>query len=106
MARYLFRCDVCGTEEDLDYKIGTRPDTVPCTGVSCSGIAHFILIPPGTMTHSYRDGQKRKGFQDMREAAKLNNLSAGLPEGSTERKEIDREISTKLKVDIRKDNAM
>lgn len=101
MARYLFHCSSCDTDTDLDYPIGTRPDQAPCP--VCAKVAEYVLVPPGIMTHSYLDGQKRKGYQDIREASKLN-VEAASTDDPQKKKEIHAEISNKLKVDIRKDS--
>lgn len=86
MPNYAFKCGKCGAEADHMFKMGERPEQVPC--VECGGMSKFLLIPPGIMTHSYLDGTKR--FSGAKEAAKLNTLAARA-EGS-EKQDIEKEI--------------
>lgn len=101
MARYQFHCENCEQDMDLDFPIGTRPDETQCP--ECTGLAKYVFIAPAIMTHSYLDGTRRKGWQDMREASKLNKLAANLDPNSTERKAIEKEVTNKLRVDIKRD---
>lgn len=72
------------------FPMGQRPEQVACD--ECGGMSKFKLIPPGIMTHSYLDGQKRKGYQDLKEASKLNVL-ASRTDNQAEKAEIKKELN-------------
>lgn len=100
MPNYSYYCESCETTSDHLFRIGSRPDTAPCG--ECDKSAIYVLVPPAIMTHAYLDGTKRKGFQDLKEASKLNRLAAGT-DNQAEKQTLKNEIQNKLRVNISKD---
>ena len=103
MPNYSYECKVCAAGEELILfaKYEERDNQV-CP--ECSTPVTRQISAPNVMRASYPDGTKRKGFQDLKEAAKLNREAAGEKAGSERRKEIVSQIR-KMRVDISKDKA-
>jgi hypothetical protein len=101
MPTYMFCCEdsECEIVQELFFTIASRPDSVEC--IACGKSAKHKIAAPMVMRASYPDGVKRRGFADLKEAAKLNKQAAGLR--SDQRGEIQKEIR-KMKVDISKEN--
>lgn len=75
MPTYVYYCVDCETAQDAFYTLKeTRPDTLRCQ--SCGGIANYQLRAPVILKASYLDGQRKKQWQDLREASKLNKAAA------------------------------
>lgn len=94
---YSYKCQTCDSITVDNYKMAERPEHIEC---ACGGIAKFIITAVGIMTHSYADGVKRRGFQDLKEASKLNMAAAGTDD-LKKKAEIRAEIS-KLNVKLEK----
>lgn len=90
MAVYNFFCETCDQVFDGHFKIGTRPDKIPCPG-GCGQEAEYRISAPMVMKASYPDGHKRKGWADLKAAAKLNIEAAGA------KKETAAEIKQEIK---------
>lgn len=75
MPRYAFQCEECQYIMDRDYRLTeVRPECLSCE--ACGKNSNYLLIPPLPMLKSTLDGQKRKGYQDLKEASKLNVLAS------------------------------
>lgn len=71
MPNYHYFCEACSQETEAHYKLSeTRPDTITC--VHCQELAEYRIASPMVMNASLPDGSKRKGFQDLKEAARLH----------------------------------
>lgn len=88
MPSYTFYCEDCNTVTDATYVYTERPETIPCT--ACEGTAKYQISAPMVLRASYRDGVKRAGWKDLREASKLNKEAAVAKDGN--RKQIEKEI--------------
>lgn len=89
MPNYGFLCEDCGTVTEEFHKISGRPDGIVC---ACGGIAHHQISTPAIVGKaSFLDGQRRKGWSDLKEASKLNVEAAGTKKQDT-KKEIAKEI--------------
>lgn len=88
MPNYSYQCEKCASISDHFCKYEDRPEQIVC---DCGGMAKFKLIPPGIMTHSYMDGQGRKGYKDLKEASKLN-VAAARTDNPQEKAEIKKEM--------------
>ena len=76
MPTYTYCCDICGHVTDAHFRLSeTRPETVQCE--ECGELAEYQLAAPMVLKASYLDGQRRRQFQDLREASKLNVAAAG-----------------------------
>lgn len=90
MPTYVYTCEACGTPTDAFYSLKeTRPDSINCSYCE-GGIAHYQLKAPMVLKASYLDGQRKKEWQDMREASKLNKAAAQTP-NEQEKKELQAE---------------
>lgn len=94
MPTYDFQCLGCDTIVDhfVPYERRDDPDQVPLCLV-CGGAEHRRLFPaPRVMSASLPDGTKRRGWSDLKEAAKLNVEAAGSKRDTAReiRKEIKR----------------
>lgn len=89
MPTYLYRCTSCDETTDGHFKLTeTRPETVEC--ILCGEEARYELSAPMVLKASYLDGQRKKKFQDLREASKLNK-QAGEVNSTEERKALKTE---------------
>jgi hypothetical protein len=70
MATYQFHCEECGHVTDQYFRYEERPTHVPCE--ICQQAAEYRIGAPLVMNASLPDGTKRKGFADLKEAAKLH----------------------------------
>ena len=77
MPTYLYQCFECGDTTDGFFSLKeVRPEKIPCK--SCDAQAEYQIHGPQIIHRkSFVDGQKRKGWKDLREASKLNRLAAG-----------------------------
>lgn len=57
MARYLYRCDTCLREEDVELAMATPKLPRPCPGDGCPGELRRVFSPSA---HSWRDIQGRE----------------------------------------------
>jgi predicted nucleic acid-binding Zn ribbon protein len=90
MPTYVYTCKECGHSNDAYYSLkDNRPDSINC-GFCDKGIAHYQLKAPTVLRASYLDGQRKKEWQDLREASKLNRAAAGT-DNQTEKKELQAE---------------
>ena len=76
MPTYLYHCPECNDTMDAFFKLTEeRPETVEC--IFCGKAAQYQIAAPMVLKASYLDGQRKKKFQDVREASKLNRMAAG-----------------------------
>lgn len=76
MPTYVYVCEGCAASTDAFYSFKeTRPDSISCSYCE-GGIAHYQLKAPVVLKASYLDGQRKKQWQDLREASKLNKAAA------------------------------
>jgi putative FmdB family regulatory protein len=87
MPTYDYRCDTCDSVLTCFYKIADKPQTVKC---DCGGTADAMLGAPMVLKASYLDGQRRKGFADLKEASKLKAMAND--SRADVRKDIQKEI--------------
>jgi putative FmdB family regulatory protein len=75
MPTYTYWCNSCEEMLDAFYTLKeTRPDQINCH--HCEGVANYQLSAPMVLKASYLDGQRKKQWQDLREASKLNKAAA------------------------------
>ncbi len=87
MPNYEYTCDQCETVTIHFRSFERRHEKAECL---CGAEASYTISAPALMQASYPDGTRRKGFQDMREAAKLSTEAASAKQGT--KKEIAGEI--------------
>lgn len=97
MPNYEFLCEPCMCVTTLNIPYSERPETVPCT--FCSEPAKHMISLPAVMHVALPDGTRRRGWQDLKEAAKLNR-EAAISKNDV-KKDIKKEIR-KLKVGVEK----
>lgn len=95
MPTYTYVCLECDHVTDHNCPYVERPEFVECS--ICGKQAEYKLGAPLVMRASYHDGVKRRGYQDMREASKLNRQKAQTT--GQARKEIEKEIR-KMRVKV------
>lgn len=89
MPTYVYYCVDCERAQDAFYTLKeTRPDTITCG--YCKGVANYQLRAPMVLKASYLDGQRKKEWQDLREASKLNKAAA-TTSNEQEKKELQAE---------------
>lgn len=89
MPTYTYWCNTCEKMLDAFYTLKeTRPDLINCH--QCNGVANYQLAAPMVLKASYLDGQRKKQWQDLREASKLNKAAAQTP-NEQEKKELQNE---------------
>ena len=89
MPTYTYVCEKCEHVTDSFHKLSDpRPEQVPCE--QCGDPARFRISAPMVMQVALPDGTKRKGWQDLREASKLNRQRAEASDST--RKEMTQEI--------------
>jgi hypothetical protein len=98
MPKYLsidVRCTDCetvwnelATDEELEKNEWTCDN--------CGGIGSRTMSAPTVLQASYPDGTKRKGFEDLKKAAKLETQMYNLP--PNKRGEIKKEIHERRKI--------
>ena len=99
MPTYTYQCRECESFTEDFFKFSDRPDTITC---ACGAVADHTITAVGLMTkEAYLDGTKRKGFQDLKEASKLNRLSNIQKDGESKR-QIASEIR-RMGVQLKKD---
>lgn len=74
MPTYLYKCEACPCTEEVLCKYEDRQESVHCTG--CGHRAHLTMMGATVMRASYPDGHKRKGWNEIRTASKLNKQAA------------------------------
>lgn len=75
MPTYVYYCVDCERAQDAFYTLReTRPDSINCG--YCGKPANYQLKAPVVLRASYLDGQRRKQWQDLKEASKLNKAAA------------------------------
>lgn len=75
MPTYVYYCVDCERAQDAFYTLKeTRPDSITCG--YCGKVANYQLKAPVVLKASYLDGQRKKQWQDLREASKLNKAAA------------------------------
>lgn len=75
MPTYTYWCNSCEEMLDAFYTLKeTRPDQINCH--HCEGVANYQLSAPMVLKASFLDGQRKKQWQDLREASKLNKAAA------------------------------
>lgn len=75
MPTYTYRCIHCKESTDGFFTLKeTRPNTIPCQG--CGKDAEYEMSAPMVLKASFLDGQRKKQWQDLREASKLNKAAA------------------------------
>jgi hypothetical protein len=75
MPTYVYYCVDCERAQDAFYSLReTRPDSINCG--YCGKPANYQLKAPVVLRASYLDGQRRKQWQDLKEASKLNKAAA------------------------------
>ena len=100
MPTYTYWCNSCEKMLDAFYSLkDTRPDQINCD--YCKGVANYQLAAPMVLKASYLDGQRKKQWQDLREASKLNKAAAQT-DNQQEKKELQSE-QKKLGYNFRKD---
>lgn len=57
-----------------------------------------VIEASNLMTAAYPDGTKRKGFEDLKKASKLEVDRANHPKGSDEHKAMSKEIADRKKI--------
>lgn len=89
MPTYVYYCVECEKATDAFYTLKeTRPDSINCG--QCGKPANYQLAAPMVLKASYLDGQRRKQWQDVREASKLNRAAAAT-DNQQEKKELQAE---------------
>lgn len=89
MPIYQYECRECETYWEVIVPYSQR-DSQPCPACTSLNV-ETLLAAPTVLRASYRDGHKRKGWQDLREANKLVREKA-LARGDQNRREIANEI--------------
>lgn len=89
MPSYDYKCTTCEQKFIEVVKYDQREDKQLCPDCGTSTGVYCISAPNITRA-SYVDGTKRKGFSEMKEAAKLNREAAH--SGTEKRREIEKEI--------------
>lgn len=97
MPNYEFFCEDCSCVTTGNFLYADRPETVPCT--FCEKPARYMMSKPTVMHVALPDGTRRRGWADMKEAAKLNK-EAAVARGETKR-DIKKEIR-KLGIGVEK----
>jgi NMD protein affecting ribosome stability and mRNA decay len=83
-------CDQCEALSNIFVEKERRNEPHACP--SCGGVAHRVWVnAPGVTNHSYVDGTRRRGFQELREANALTFEAANST--PAQRKTIEREIA-------------
>ncbi len=96
MPTYTYKCHTCEHVTEKDFKYSERPSTLECE--ECRDMAEYTISAPHVMRASFPDGHKRKGWDAVRHASKLNVARSAESNPET-RKEISKEIK-KLNVKI------
>lgn len=97
---YSFWCQDCGAETIENYKYEERPQFVKC--LVCQGQAEYHINAPALMIKgAYRDGAKREGWSQLREAVALEKAQRVQKDGK-EKARIAKQIK-KLGVKLSKD---
>lgn len=96
MPNYDYYCEPCHEDRILQVKYEQR-DMVDCP-VCCEPMKRQVSMPMN-LRASYPDGMRRKGWQDLKEASKLNVDAAGAR--AKEKAEIKKEIR-KIGVEVEK----
>jgi hypothetical protein len=82
-------CAQCGLSSALVVEREEKDDSWECP--DCGGeMKRAFLTPPAIMQRSFPDGTKRTGFQDLKEALRLESEAYDMP--VNRRAEIGREI--------------
>ena len=102
MPTYEYYCGVCEALNVVESSYSSRPNEVPCRELECTGVAIYRISAPNLMLkEAMLDGTKRKGWDSMREASKLNKQRA-LQNNEKDKKRIEGEIR-KLGVKVSKE---
>jgi predicted nucleic acid-binding Zn ribbon protein len=97
---YSYWCTECGGETIENHKYETRPTVVVCS--ACGGEAEYHINAPALMIKgAYRDGAKRSGWSELREAVALEKSQRVQKDGK-EKARIANQIK-KLGVKLSKD---
>lgn len=89
MPTYVYLCPHCKETTDGFFTLKeNRPNTIPCR--ECGQDAQYELSAPMVLKASYLDGQRKKEWQDLREASKLNK-AASQTDNQQEKKELQAE---------------
>ncbi len=70
---YEFKCHTCEHITDHNYKFAERPETMPCS--ACGDMAMYTTSMPNIMHVALPDGTRRKGWDVMKEASKLQKAA-------------------------------
>lgn len=96
MPTYEYLCQSCSLVTENQSKYEERPKLINCK--YCQQPAQLWISTPAVVGKaSYLDGQKREGWAELKEAAKLEKKAAVEPNVET-RKAIQREIRNIKKV--------
>lgn len=96
MPNYEYLCQQCSCVTEKEYKYEERPKLISCQ--YCGEPAQYWISAPNVVGKaSYLDGQKREGWAELKEAAKLEKHAAVEPNVAT-RKAIQNEIRNIKKV--------
>jgi Zn ribbon nucleic-acid-binding protein len=89
---YYYKCKSCEDVVELEWQ---EKAIAPTKCVVCGHEEEFQWLggkAPATMVTAYRDGVKRPGFAEAKEAAKLTAQASNTAANSETRKEIKKEI--------------
>lgn len=94
---YTYTCAICESATEEFYKYAERPETIKCL---CGGTASHTITATGlVMKEAFLDGTKRKGWEDLKEASRLNK-EIGKQNNEEDKKKIASQIK-RLGVQVR-----